>query len=65
MRFQIPARGEEPSEEMIAFLHDNPLDWDGDDEGINLEVEGHEESEFGDHGDFVIETNGVYRIEKG
>jgi len=59
--YQIPKRGETPSEEMIEFLNQNPLDWDGDDEGINLSViEG--ENQVGFPGDWVVEMDGVYAI---
>lgn len=55
--FQVPTHGEEPTEAMIEWLHDNPLEWDGDEFGIAIHVDnsgvgaeaGTEVAEPGDH----------------
>ena len=64
--YLIPAHGVMPSEEMIEWLHENPLDWDGDDGGITLEVAGKEDHELGSPGeDYVVRfEDGSYRIVK-
>lgn len=32
----VPGHDEDPSEELIEWLHDLPIDWDGDPGGINF-----------------------------
>lgn len=62
--YQIPDYTEEPSEEMIEFLNENPRDWDGDETGIVLYDENDVEI-YGAPGDWVYkDENGVYRIKK-
>ena len=63
--YLIPAHGVMPSDEMIEWLHENPLDWDGDDGGINIYVADKDEPELGSPGDYVVRYNdGTYRIVK-
>ena len=64
--YLIPAHGVMPSEEMIEWLHENPLDWDGDDDGITLYVADKDEPELGSPGeDYVVRfEDGSYRIVK-
>lgn len=45
--YRIPQLGETPSDEMIAWLATCPVDWDGDDSGINIG------GEVGGSGDWV------------
>lgn len=63
-RYQIPRHDQEPSEEMIDWLHENTEDWSGDECGIVLvHTDGGEETGF--PGDWVVrDENGRYHIEK-
>ena len=64
-RFTIPNYGEEPSTEMVDFLNENPLDWDGDDSGIALFDSDGEVASLGFPGDEIyVDSDGVYKIEK-
>ena len=60
--YQIPKYDQDPSEEMIDFLAQNPLPWDGDECGINLSLPDGSEI-VGIPGDWVVRAeDGVYRI---
>ena len=37
-RYQIPQHDQEPSEEMIEWLHENTEDWSGEKAGVSLVV---------------------------
>lgn len=41
--FTVPAYDEDPNEDMINFLHELPIEWDGDECGINFYNPGEEE----------------------
>lgn len=63
--YQVPARGEEPSEEMKEWLHEMDQDWDGDDEGVVIYPPGGGEPTLASHGDWIWrdhETNTYYVI---
>lgn len=65
--YKIPDYTEEPSFEMIDFLHENPNDWDGDECGIVLynDSESDEPSYRGGPGDWVYkDEDGIYRVKK-
>lgn len=62
-RFQIPAH-EEPTPEMIEWLHENTEDWTGDESGIVL-IHNDGTEETGEPGDWVVRDNqGRYSIER-
>lgn len=65
-KFKIPSYGEDPSQEMIDFLHKCKQPWDGDDSGITIRVrEGDDGFDLGVPGDYVVcNADGVYSIEK-
>lgn len=64
--YRIPALGQEPSEEMIEWLHTMPNEWDGDDSGITIcSLDGNTENDkTGGPGDWVICADGVWTIVK-
>lgn len=63
-RYQIPHHHQEPSEEMIEWLHENTEDWSGDESGIVLiHTDGGEE--HGAPGDWIVrDKDGRYSVEK-
>ena len=55
-RFRIPNFGEDPTDEMVEFLNENHLPWDGDESGIRLTsyAGGKEYEVIGEPGDYVV-----------
>ena len=62
--FKIPDYDEDPSDEMVEFLHGNPEKWYGDECGIIL-IHNDGSEEEGVPGDSVFkDEDGVYHIRK-
>lgn len=61
--YRVPLRGEEPSEEMVEWLHKNPLEWSGDDDGMIFEMPSGDEVSA-THGDLITIVDGVYSVIK-
>ena len=63
-RYQIPRHDQEPSEEMIEWLHENIEDWSGDECGIAL-IHNDGTEELGLPGDWIVrDKDGRYSVEK-
>lgn len=63
--YRVPDRDTEPSDAMIDWLHLNPKNWEGDGEGIVLQVGDDEDNVvIASIGDWVIEIDGVYNVAK-
>lgn len=63
-RYQIPEEGVAPSEQMINWLHENELPWEGDDGGVILRDREGNVTQIGYPGDWVVrDIDGRYRIE--
>lgn len=63
-RYQIPAHNEEPSTEMVEWLHENAENWEGNDTGIVLY---HDDgsAETGFPGDWLVRDEaGRYSVER-
>ena len=57
--YRIPAYDEDPSDELIEFLHANPHEWEGSESGISLEHP-HVGRQEAAPGDWIVCASGVY-----
>lgn len=66
-KFQIPPHEVDPSEEMIAWLHEMKQEWDGDDSGVTVCIgveNGEQQWVIASPGDWLIQDESTGFVTK-
>jgi hypothetical protein len=63
--WMVPNHQDEPEEEMIEWLNTCPLDWDGDESGINIACGAGGDYVLASPGDWVVQHQGQWFVVSG